>query len=41
MAIKKQAFYEGAALHLLVQTGRLTSLLYISPFFLLTAKALG
>lgn len=41
MAIKKQAFYEGAALHLLVQTGRLTSLKYFSPFFLLNDRVMA
>lgn len=41
MAIKKQAFYEGAALHLLAQTGRLTSLQYFSPFFLLNDRVIA
>ena len=35
MAIKKQEFYEGAALHLLARTGRLSSVRYMTPFFLL------
>jgi hypothetical protein len=35
MAIKKQEFYEGAALHLLARTGRITSIRYDAPFFLL------
>ena len=35
MAIKKQEFYEGAALHLLIRTGRITSICYEAPFFLL------
>jgi hypothetical protein len=35
MAIKKQEFYEGAALHLLARTGRITSIHYEAPFFLL------
>ena len=35
MAIKKQEFYEGAALHLLARTGRITSIRYETPFFLL------
>jgi hypothetical protein len=35
MAIKKQEFYEGAALHLLARTGGITSIRYESPFFLL------
>jgi hypothetical protein len=33
MAIKKQEFYEGAALHLLARTGAITSISYESPFF--------
>jgi hypothetical protein len=33
MAIKKQEFYEGAALHLLARTGQLTRLRYEAPFF--------
>lgn len=35
MAIKKQEFYEGAALHLLARTGGITSIRYDAPFFLL------
>src|SRR5258708_4308496 len=35
MAIKKQEFYEGAALHLLARTGGITSIRYESPFFVL------
>jgi hypothetical protein len=35
MAIKKQEFYEGAALHLLARTGRITGIRYEPPFFLL------
>ncbi len=34
MAIKKQEFYEGAALHLLARTGEIKSLRYNPPFFL-------
>ena len=34
MAIKKQEFYEGAALHLLARTGRIASISYEAPFFL-------
>ena len=34
MAIKKQEFYEGAALHLLARTGGITSIRYVPPFFL-------
>lgn len=33
MAIKKQEFYEGAALHILAQTGQLKSLSYVAPLF--------
>jgi hypothetical protein len=35
MAIKKQEFYEGAALHLLVRGGQITTITYEAPFFLL------
>lgn len=35
MAIKKQEFYEGAALHLLARTGGITSIRYEPPYFLL------
>lgn len=35
MGIKKQEFYEGAALHLLARSGRLSSVRYATPFFLL------
>lgn len=35
MAIKKQEFYEGAALHVLARTGHLTSIQYDPPFFML------
>jgi hypothetical protein len=34
MAIKKQEFYEGAALHLVARAGRIASLRYEAPFFL-------
>ena len=34
MAIKKQEFYEGAALHLVARTGLLASVQYDAPFFL-------
>lgn len=34
MALKKQEFYEGAALHLLARSGRLSSVRYATPFFL-------
>lgn len=35
MAIKKQEFYEGAALHLLVRSGGIESIRYEAPFFVL------
>src|SRR6266436_6042717 len=35
MAIKKQEFYEGAALHLIARSGLVTSIRYQQPFFLL------
>jgi hypothetical protein len=38
MAIKKQEFYEGAALHLLTRSGQVTSLQYEPPFFLLNDR---
>ena len=34
MAIKKQEFYEGAALHLLARTGAVTNIRYQPPFFI-------
>jgi hypothetical protein len=40
MAIKKQEFYEGAALYLLLRTGMLSSIRYDEPFFLLNNKLL-
>ena len=40
MAIKKQEFYEGAALHLLTRTGRITSIRYDSPLFLVNNQVL-
>src|SRR6266404_3924964 len=40
MAIKKQEFYEGAALHLLARTGLVTSIRYDPPLFLLNGKLL-
>jgi hypothetical protein len=33
MGIKKQEFYEGAALHLLTRSGRIKSITYSPPFF--------
>jgi hypothetical protein len=41
MAIKKQEFYEGAALHLLARSGGITSLQYEAPFFLLNNRILA
>jgi hypothetical protein len=38
MAIKKQEFYEGAALHRLACTGKITSISYEVPFFLLNKE---
>jgi hypothetical protein len=38
MAIKKQEFYEGAALHQLARTGLIKSILFESPFFLLNDR---
>jgi hypothetical protein len=40
MAIKKQEFYEGAALHLLARSGRITSIRYDSPLFLVNNQVL-
>ncbi len=40
MAIKKQEFYEGAALHLLARSGGITSIRYAAPFFLLNNQLL-
>lgn len=40
MAIKKQEFYEGAALHLLVRSGSAINIQYRAPFFLLNNKLL-
>jgi hypothetical protein len=34
MAIKKQEFYEGAALHILARNGRITGIKYEPPLFL-------
>jgi hypothetical protein len=41
MAIKKQEFYEGAALHLLARTGGITGIRYEAPFFLLNDHLLA
>jgi hypothetical protein len=40
MAIKKQEFYEGAALHLLARTGRIAGVRFDAPFFLLNNRCL-
>lgn len=40
MALKKQEFYEGAALHLLARGGRLSGIRYEAPFFLLNEHLL-
>jgi hypothetical protein len=40
MPIKKQEFYEGAALHLLLRNGEIRSVQYVSPFFLLDDRLL-
>jgi hypothetical protein len=38
MAIKKQEFYEGAALHLLARSGAIKSVRYEAPFFLFNER---
>lgn len=40
MTIAKQAFYEGAALHLVARSGKITSIQYDAPFFLLNNRLL-
>lgn len=40
MAIKKQEFYEGAALHQLVRSGKIDSLRYQAPFFFINRSVL-
>ena len=40
MAIKKQAFYEGAALHILARSNVITTIRYESPFFLINDNLL-
>lgn len=40
MAIKKQEFYEGAALHLLARSGRITSIRYEPPLFVVNDQLL-
>ena len=38
MGISKQAFYEGAALQLVVRSGDLTNIIYDDPFYLLNKR---
>lgn len=40
MAIKKQEFYEGAALHMLARSNGITTIRFEAPFFLLNNKLL-
>jgi hypothetical protein len=40
MAIKKQEFYEGAALHLLARSGAIKSIRYDPPLFLLNGEVI-
>jgi hypothetical protein len=40
MAIQKQEFYEGAALHLVARVGQIAGLRYEAPFFLLNDRLL-
>ena len=40
MGIRKQEFYEGAALHLLARAGNIRSILYNAPFFVLNNQVL-
>jgi hypothetical protein len=40
MAIQKQAFYEGAALHMVARAGGTTNIQYDAPFFLLDKRLL-
>lgn len=40
MAIKKQEFYEGAALHMLARSGRITSIRYEPPLFVVNDQLL-
>ena len=40
MALQKQQFYEGAALHVLARTGGVMSIRYEAPFFLLNDQLL-
>lgn len=41
MSIKKQEFYEGAALHLLTRSGKIAGLRYQAPFFVLNDSILA
>jgi hypothetical protein len=41
MAIRKQEFYEGAAIHALVCAGSLTDIRYVAPFFALNNRLLA
>lgn len=38
MALRKQEFYEGAALHLIAKAGKVESVRYEQPFFLLNGR---
>src|SRR5258708_38543323 len=38
MALKKQEFYEGAALHLIARSGNVKSIRYEQPFFVLNER---
>jgi hypothetical protein len=40
MAIKKQEFYEGAALHLIARTGLVAGVQYVAPFFVFNNRLL-
>lgn len=40
MAIRKQEFYEGAALHILARAGRIANIRYEAPFFRLNGDVL-
>jgi hypothetical protein len=39
MAIQKQEFYEGAALYALVRAGRVRSIIYRHPFFVINDRS--
>ena len=38
MALREQEFYEGAALHLIARSGKITALNYEPPFFTINNK---